>query len=734
MNHKLPWLLIGFLSIELNSLTADTEQARAGPPSGPRPTARPNEQSPADAAGSAAETAAEGAEDRPAGNEEDDAKQREAERVALRLRARLTRGPYLQLGTPHSVVVRWRTDRPSASLVRFGLSEKSLPFVARSQGALTEHVVLLTNLTPNTRYYYALSTNVLRGTNRLLVAGTNAFLTAPLPGTPKPAHIWVLGDPGTAKPPQKAVRDGFEKFNGHRHVDLWLMLGDNAYTSGKDAEYQGGIFLAYPEMLRTSVLWPALGNHDGGSSDSATQSGIYYDIFTLPTLGQAGGIMSGTEAYYSFDYANVHFICLDSHDSDRSTNGTMMRWLRADLAANAQPWNVAYWHHPPYSRGSHDTDSDKKEDISSREMRENFLPVLEAGGVDLVLCGHSHAYERSWWMDGHYGKSSSFDRSMVKTLGNGRPEEDGPYRKASLAPAPHQGTLYVVAGSSGQSSGVKGVHPAMQMALNVAGSLVLDFAGPRLDATFVDSQGEPRDTFTLLKGPNLPPLTGRELEEKIARGHLDELPQRLQPFFNLSNVPPPFVWLTNALPADQELLLKLYQKTADPGEKQRLTWALGAIGDGMIVTQFMGLLTNKIRDRALSIAEEDLRFVTVHALGLLAQRYEPPMALLRKGTSADWWYFRTNWISPRPLHLAAGALASCAFQALGHSGRPEALEILSKIKSKNLEYKVEEEDYARSFVPEFEQATNRLALFPKIGPAAWRRHVLSADLPVAKLE
>src|SRR6266498_526435 len=204
MNHKLPWLLIGFLSIELNSLTADTEQARAGPPSGPRPTARPNEQSPADAAGSAAETAAEGAEDRPAGNEEDDAKQREAERVALRLRARLTRGPYLQLGTPHSVVVRWRTDRPSASLVRFGLSEKSLPFVARSQGALTEHVVLLTNLTPNTRYYYALSTNVLRGTNRLLVAGTNAFLTAPLPGTPKPAHIWVLGDPGTAKPPQKA--------------------------------------------------------------------------------------------------------------------------------------------------------------------------------------------------------------------------------------------------------------------------------------------------------------------------------------------------------------------------------------------------------------------------------------------------------------------------------------------------------------------------------------------------
>jgi hypothetical protein len=53
---------------------------------------------------------------------------------------------------------------------------------------------------------------------------------------------------------------------------------------------------------------------------------------------------------------------------------------------------------------------------------------------------------------------------------------------------------------------------------------------------------------------------------------------------------------------------------------------------------------------------------------------------------------------------------------------------------KDLEYKVEEEDYARSLLPEFEQATNRLALFPKIGPAAWRRHVLSVDLPAARLD
>jgi len=122
----------------------------------------------------------------------------------------------------------------------------------------------------------------------------------------------VLGDPGTRKPEQKSVRDAFLKYAGNRQADIWLMLGDNAYSAGTDVEYQGSIFQAYEGLLKTCVLWPTLGNHDAGSANSPTQSGIYYDIFTLPTQGQAGGVMSGTEAYYSYDYANVHLICLDS--------------------------------------------------------------------------------------------------------------------------------------------------------------------------------------------------------------------------------------------------------------------------------------------------------------------------------------------------------------------------------------------------------------------------------------
>src|SRR4029450_1136767 len=120
-------------------------------------------------------------------------------------------------------------------------------------------------------------------------------------------------------------------------------------------------------------------------ADSPTQTGPYYDIFTLPRNAEAGGVASGTEAYYSFDYGNIHFICLDSFDTPRSATGAMAQWLQRDLADTTQDGIIAFWHHPPYSKGSHDSDTQ----TPLIEMRQNFLPILEAGGVDLVLSGHS---------------------------------------------------------------------------------------------------------------------------------------------------------------------------------------------------------------------------------------------------------------------------------------------------------------------------------------------------------
>ena len=159
-----------------------------------------------------------------------------------------------------------------------------------------------------------------------------------------------------------------------------------------------------------------------------------------------------------------------------------------------------------------------------------------------------------------------------------------------------------------------------------------------------------------------------------------------------------------------------------------------AIGNGQVAARFMGLLTNKIRDRVISNEEEDLRLITVQALGLLAQRYEPPMALFRKGLSADWWYFRTNWVSSRPMHETAARLAASTIQAVAHSGRPEAGDMLARARKRYEVYEVEEEKFTRSFAAEFEQATNRMADFPRYGPTRWLQRVIAEDLPKAKFD
>ncbi len=406
--------------------------------------------------------------------------------------ASVTRGPYLQMGTPTSVVVRWRTDVATNSRVRYGPSPGSLTALVDDPASTTNHTVRVPSLSPGTTYYYSV------GTTAETLAGNDAnhfFLTAPFPGTPKPTRIWVLGDSGTADGNAQAVRDAYFSFTGTRHTDLWLMLGDNAYLDGTDAEYQGAVFDMYPQMLRKSVLWPTLGNHDGHTADSGTQTGPYYDIFSLPRAAEAGGLPSGTEAYYSFDHGNIHFIVLDSFDSDRSAGGAMLTWLAQDLLATTQDWIVAYWHHPPYSKGSHDSDTE----IELVEMRQNALPILEEGGVDLVLAGHSHSYERSFLLDGHYGHSSTLVAGMVLDPGDGRPAGDGAYEKPPRVP--RAGAVYSAAGSSGQTSGGPLNHPAMYLSLDVLGSLVLDVQGPRLDATFLDAAGATRDSFTIQKTP-----------------------------------------------------------------------------------------------------------------------------------------------------------------------------------------------------------------------------------------
>ncbi|MEO8348372.1 MAG: fibronectin type III domain-containing protein, partial [Acidobacteriota bacterium] len=164
--------------------------------------------------------------------------------------------------------------------------------------------------------------------------------------------------------------------------------------------------------------------------------------------------------------------------------------------ATAQEWLIAFWHHPPYTKGSHNSDTETE----LIEMRQNFLPILEDYGVDLVLTGHSHSYERSFLLDGHYGVSGTLAPSMIKNGGSGRPAGTGAYAKPTGGLGAHEGAVYAVAGSSGQASGGTLNHPAMFISLNQLGSMVLDVDGNRLDAKFLRETGAIDDSFTIVKG------------------------------------------------------------------------------------------------------------------------------------------------------------------------------------------------------------------------------------------
>ena len=424
----------------------------------------------------------------------------------------LERGPYLQLGTPSSMIVRWRTDGFTDTKLSYGSAPDSLDTTIEIAELTDEHEVSVTGLDTDTRYYYEI------GNSDTVLAGGDAdhfFKTSPPHGADVPIRIWVIGDSGECAVAAQACIDAaavmdeyieWTEGNDGRLADIILMLGDNAYTDGTDTQYTQGLFEVYTKVLRNHVLWPVPGNHEFGASDSPTQSGPYYEAFTLPKAAEAGGLATGTEAYYSFDYGNVHFVALDSHDTDRSAPtlpmrnicvergnpGAMYNWLCEDLAATTQDFIISFWHHPPYTKGSHDSD----QEAQLFEMRERFVPVFERYGGDLNLTGHSHSYERSVLLDSHYGTSDTYSISRhAKDSSIGHPNLGG-YEKDAGA---NQGSIYSVVGSSSKVTGELTRHPIMASWHHLLGSAVIDIHGTQMDGYFIDSEGSVHDIYRLEK-------------------------------------------------------------------------------------------------------------------------------------------------------------------------------------------------------------------------------------------
>ena len=404
------------------------------------------------------------------------------------------RAPYFQKQAPDAISVLWHTDEPEIGVVRYGLNPETLDNEIREQVASEAHELRLSGLQVGQRYYYAVG-----HADAMKYGGSEEdwFMTAPETGVDTPVRLWVIGDSGDPGKTSWAVRDAMKDWTESNprenkpYIDQWVTLGDNAYRSGSNQQYRFGFFDPYYEILKNIAPWPGYGNHDA-------RRRAFFDIFSLPEQAESGGEASATEHYYSFDYANIHTIMLDSQDSEREPDGEMLNWLKRDLEAyqaSGQDWLIVAFHHPPYSKGSHDSDDDGDSGGRLVEMREYVLPVLEQYGVDLVLSGHSHGYERSHLMDCHYGESSEFAQSHIVSQGI-----EGQHARFLKAKAqPHSGTVYVVAGASAKVDRADLDHPAMVVSMREAGSLIIDIEGDRLVSRYINDKAEVVDEFSIEK-------------------------------------------------------------------------------------------------------------------------------------------------------------------------------------------------------------------------------------------
>lgn len=164
-----------------------------------------------------------------------------------------------------------------------------------------------------------------------------------------------------------------------------MHTGDIAYPTGAFSEFLDKHFAVYAALLAKAPLYPCPGNHE-----YATPAATPY--LALHSLPEDGVPVEDCGRYYSFDRGEVHFVSIDSNlpliDAvERS--GRMLEWLESDLRQARQTWKIVYFHHPPYATGNHEYDP------VSAMARQRIVPILERTGVQLVLNGHEHSYQRS---------------------------------------------------------------------------------------------------------------------------------------------------------------------------------------------------------------------------------------------------------------------------------------------------------------------------------------------------
>lgn len=181
-------------------------------------------------------------------------------------------------------------------------------------------------------------------------------------------RVAVAGDVGDSGTRLSRTADGIAALQGETGYDGLLLLGDNVYPNGDPRRLPETVFEPFaPVLERGAALMAIVGNHDVRDGHGLPQ---------IRALGMGG-------LWWAKTFGDALFIGLDSNQPD---NPTQLRWLERTLATSRSNWKIVSLHHPPYSAGYQG---------SSLDVREAFTPIFERYGVQLVLSGHDHDYQRS---------------------------------------------------------------------------------------------------------------------------------------------------------------------------------------------------------------------------------------------------------------------------------------------------------------------------------------------------
>jgi Calcineurin-like phosphoesterase len=175
----------------------------------------------------------------------------------------------------------------------------------------------------------------------------------------------VIGDTGSGTQKQRDVGEMMVKYHAAFPFEFVLMMGDNLYGGETPRDFETKFSEPYKKLLDDKVkFYATLGNHD-------LPLQVNYQNFN----------MNGKE-YYRFKKGSVAFYSLNSNYMDKK----QVEWLESELSKDTSDWKVCFFHHPPYSSA--------KKHGSDNQLREVVEPIFVKYGVDVVLSGHDHVYER----------------------------------------------------------------------------------------------------------------------------------------------------------------------------------------------------------------------------------------------------------------------------------------------------------------------------------------------------